>query len=147
MSTYLQPSTLGPADAATLWREFRRAHRSKSSPAYTRLCDAYYYPLLRLHVMVACKRWGYHHYDDFFQDGFGGLSEAIMAFRCSHGVTFNTYAGHRIRGAILDGIRLRDHLTYTMRKRLGDQSPKVIAFSSSGNLPAGAMRWHACSAS
>ena len=43
--------------------------------------------------------------DDLVAYGFGGLLEAKRKFDASRGVQFKTYAYHRVRGAILDGVR------------------------------------------
>lgn len=44
-------------------------------------------------------------FEDLVAYGFGGLLEAKRRFDASRGVRFNTYAYHRVRGAILDGVR------------------------------------------
>ena len=43
--------------------------------------------------------------EDLVAYGFGGLLEAQRKFDASRGVRFNTYAYHRVRGAMLDGVR------------------------------------------
>lgn len=48
---------------------------------------------------------------DFMQDGWVGAVEAVDAFDPSEGVKLPTFAKHRIEGAMLDGMRRRDHLT------------------------------------
>ncbi|MDX1589321.1 MAG: RNA polymerase sigma factor FliA [Oleiphilaceae bacterium] len=46
--------------------------------------------------------------DDLIQAGMIGLLEAASKFESSHGASFETYAGIRIRGAIVDEIRKGD---------------------------------------
>ena len=46
--------------------------------------------------------------DDLIQAGMLGLLEAIKHFDVSHGASFDTYAGIRIRGAMLDEVRRND---------------------------------------
>ena len=46
--------------------------------------------------------------DDLIQSGMLGLLEAAKNFDSSQGASFETYAGIRIRGAMLDEIRLGD---------------------------------------
>jgi RNA polymerase sigma factor FliA len=46
--------------------------------------------------------------DDLIQAGAIGLLEAIRNFEDRHGASFTTYAGIRIRGAILDEVRRQD---------------------------------------
>ena len=48
--------------------------------------------------------------DDFCQIGVVGLIDAIERFDPSSGYKFSTYAGFRVRGSILDGIREQDIL-------------------------------------
>jgi len=43
--------------------------------------------------------------DDLIAFGFGGLLEAQHRFDPTRGIRFQTFAYHRIRGAMLDGIR------------------------------------------
>jgi len=43
--------------------------------------------------------------EDLVAYGFGGLLEAKRKFDESRGVRFKTYAYHRVRGAMLDGVR------------------------------------------
>ncbi len=46
--------------------------------------------------------------DDLIQSGMVGLLEAARNFDATHGASFETYAGIRIRGAMLDEIRRGD---------------------------------------
>ncbi len=46
--------------------------------------------------------------DDLIQAGTLGLLEAAHKFEAGHAASFETYAGHRIRGAILDELRRGD---------------------------------------
>src|SRR5690606_25246709 len=46
--------------------------------------------------------------DDLMQAGMVGLLEASQRYSSSHGATFETYAGIRIRGAMVDEIRRGD---------------------------------------
>lgn len=43
--------------------------------------------------------------DDLIAFGFGGLLEAQRRYDPSRGVRFSTFAYHRVRGAMLDGVR------------------------------------------
>ena len=51
--------------------------------------------------------------------GFGalGLLDAIDRFDSTRGIQFSTFAAHRIRGAIYDGIRAADWAPRTVRRR------------------------------
>ncbi len=54
--------------------------------------------------------------DELINDGVIGLIEAMRRYDPTRGVGFSTYAGHRIRGAMLDGLRVRDPLPRRVRR-------------------------------
>lgn len=54
--------------------------------------------------------------DDLVHDGVIGLVAALRRYDPSRRVVFSTYAGHRIRGAMLDGLRARDPLPRGARR-------------------------------
>ena len=54
--------------------------------------------------------------DDLINDGVIGLIRALHRYDPDRGVGFSTYAGHRIRGAMLDGLRERDPLPRSIRR-------------------------------
>lgn len=54
--------------------------------------------------------------DELISDGVIGLYTALERYDPGRGVGFSTYAGHRIRGAMLDGLRLRDPLPRSARR-------------------------------
>jgi len=56
--------------------------------------------------------------DDLLSSGFFGLIDAIERYDVTRGIKFETYAGVRIRGAILDYLRSRDWLPVTMRQKV-----------------------------
>ncbi len=55
--------------------------------------------------------------DDLMGDGVLGLMDAVGKFDASRRVKLACYARHRIRGAILDGLRRLDHASRDARKR------------------------------
>ena len=64
--------------------------------------------------------------DDLVAFGFGGLLEARNRFDPDRGVRFQTFAYHRVRGAMLDGVRKMAHLPRRAHERLqpaGQGSP------------------------
>lgn len=71
-------------------------------------------PLVR---RISRRIWRLHgpalNYDDLFSWGLVGLWEACERYVEDRGVLFRTFAKHRIRGAILDGIK--DHFRYHER--------------------------------
>lgn len=54
--------------------------------------------------------------DDLVQEGWIGLLDAVKRYSVQEGASFETYAGRRIRGAILDALRAYDHVIPSMRK-------------------------------
>ena len=56
--------------------------------------------------------------DDLLSSGFFGLLDAINRFDPTRNVKFETYAGVRIRGAILDYLRSKDWIPVTTRRQI-----------------------------
>lgn len=56
-----------------------------------------------------------HLADELWSVGAMGLLEAARRFELSRGVRFETFAEHRIRGAMLDELRKMDHLPRRLR--------------------------------
>lgn len=67
---------------------------------------------------VMSSRCGPADYDDLVSAGTVGLIEAIEHFDPSRGHAFSTYASPRIRGAMLDDLRRRDHASRSLRKKV-----------------------------
>lgn len=66
--------------------------------------------LVEGHLHLA--RWGArrspaHWWDDAYQDACEGLISAARAWDPDRGVTFGAFAQHRVRGAVLDGLKKR----------------------------------------
>jgi RNA polymerase sigma factor for flagellar operon FliA len=55
--------------------------------------------------------------DDLFSDGVLGLVDAVTKFDASKRVRLETYAQHRIRGSILDGLRGADPASRDLRRK------------------------------
>ncbi|MGI9335389.1 MAG: RNA polymerase sigma factor FliA [Gammaproteobacteria bacterium] len=55
--------------------------------------------------------------DDLVQAGMVGLIEATRSYDASHGASFSTFAGFRVRGAILDELRRADWAPRALRQR------------------------------
>ncbi len=73
---------------------------------------------------------------DLVHDGVLGLLESTRRFDPSRGVDFRTYAGYRIRGAILDGLRARDPLPRSLRRALKAAEQSRIEGATSDGIPA-----------
>ena len=72
--------------------------------------------LIKMHAVLV-KRIAYHlsgrlprsvQIDDLMQAGMEGLLEAVRHYDDSKGASFETYAGIRIRGFMLDEVRRND---------------------------------------
>jgi RNA polymerase sigma factor FliA len=55
--------------------------------------------------------------EDLIESGIVGLIEAAERFKENKGVKFKTYAFHRIRGAVLDYLRLQDWVPRSVREK------------------------------
>jgi RNA polymerase sigma factor for flagellar operon FliA len=56
--------------------------------------------------------------DDLVSDGVLGLMDAIERFELARGLSFQTFAVPRIRGAIIDGMRSMDFVPRSVRDKL-----------------------------
>lgn len=63
--------------------------------------------------------------EDLIQAGMIGLLDASHQFDASQGASFETYAGIRIRGAMLDEIRRNDWAPRSVHKKARDISEKM----------------------
>ncbi len=68
--------------------------------------------------------------DDLIQAGMIGLLEASRNYDPTQGATFETYAGIRIRGAMIDEIRKGDWAPRTLRKKARDVSQAIAQIES-----------------
>jgi RNA polymerase sigma factor for flagellar operon FliA len=59
-------------------------------------------------------------FDDLWSAGALGLIEAHKRFDAAKGASFETFAEHRVRGAMLDELRRMDHLPRRLRSRTDD---------------------------
>jgi len=60
--------------------------------------------------------------DDLIQSGMIGLLEASSSYEFGHGASFETYAGIRIRGAMLDEIRRQDWAPRSVFRKMREVS-------------------------
>ena len=88
-------------DEAVLWTSARAGHR----PARDRLIEGYLPFVRMLAAQVYAGRYDNDlEFDEYMQFGTLGLIEAADRYDPGIGVLFKTFAGHRIKGAILSGI-------------------------------------------
>ncbi len=70
--------------------------------------------------MLASKTGLWSAIDDMWTAGALGLVDAWNRFNPKQDVRFETFAEHRVRGAMLDELRRLDHLPRRLRTRTGD---------------------------
>jgi RNA polymerase sigma factor for flagellar operon FliA len=63
--------------------------------------------------------------DDLIQSGIVGLIEAMQKFNANQGASFETYAGIRIRGAMLDEIRKGDWTPRSVHRKSREVSDAI----------------------
>ena len=74
--------------------------------------------------------------DDLVSDGVLGLMDAIERFEPARGLSFQTFAVPRIRGAIIDGMRSMDFVPRSVRDKLrAVQRAQVLLEERLGRLP------------
>lgn len=86
--------------------------------------------------MLAIRTGAWSHYDDLWTVGALGMVEASRRFNPEHKVKFETFAEHRIKGAMLDELRRLDHLPRRLRARIEQVSKKRDALSKEKGRPA-----------
>ncbi|MEM9167768.1 MAG: FliA/WhiG family RNA polymerase sigma factor [Planctomycetota bacterium] len=97
-----------------LWAEYRK---TKSQDIRNYLMEKYY-PLVRYHAeRVHARLPDEVNIEDLVQAGIFGLCDAINAYDTERQVKFETYCAPRIRGAILDELRLMDWVPRLVRHR------------------------------
>jgi RNA polymerase sigma factor for flagellar operon FliA len=69
-------------------------------------------------------------YDDLWSAGALGLIEAMRRFDSTKGAAFETFAEHRVRGAMLDELRRQDHLPRRLRNRTDEMQKAKSKLSS-----------------
>ena len=96
-------------------------------------CQAGIDPLAREEVLTRHLRLVHHvarqlvrssrvdvEFDDLLSAGTIGLIDAVDHFDATRGLAFSTFAAPRIRGAILDDLRKRDHVPRSVRRKQRD---------------------------
>lgn len=102
-------------DLTALWLRYRD---TKSVELRNEIAE-HYLPL----VKIVCGRLAvslpqHLDKDDLLSSGFFGLLDAIDRFDITRNIKFETYAGVRIRGAMIDYLRSKDWLPVSMRQKI-----------------------------
>lgn len=102
-------------DITSLWRAYQTGHET----AIRDQLVEHYLPLVNIIAgRLAISLPSHVDRDDLVSSGFFGLLDAIERFEYSRGNKFETYAGVRIRGAMLDYLRSRDWIPVSLRQKI-----------------------------
>lgn len=105
-----------------LWRAYRR---SKDPALRERLVEADLALVKYLAARIASRLPKHLRLDDLFSAGLLGYLAAVDDYDPERGVTFSSYASHRIRGAIFDELRRLDWVPRGVRERMRDAQRAV----------------------
>ena len=120
-------------DVTPLWRRFRQ---SRSIELRNQLAE-YYLPLVKVVAgRVAISLPSHVDKDDLLSSGVFGLLDAIERFDPDRRNKFETYAGVRVRGAILDYLREKDWVPVTMRQKIRNYEQTVFELENKLGRPA-----------
>ncbi len=102
-------------DLDQIWHEFRETR----DPALRNRLVLQYAPLVKYVAgRLRTRMPDSVEQDDLVSDGVLGLMDAIERFEPARGLSFQTFAVPRIRGAIIDGMRSMDFVPRSVRDKL-----------------------------
>jgi RNA polymerase sigma factor FliA len=102
-------------DLERIWREFR----TTADPALRNRLVLQYAPLVKYVAgRLRTRMPDTVEQDDLVSDSVLGLMDAIERFEPARGLSFQTFAVPRIRGAIIDGMRSMDFVPRSVRDKL-----------------------------
>ena len=100
-------------DLEQIWREFR----ATKDPGLRNRLVLQYAPLVKYVAgRLRTRMPDSVEQDDLVSDGVLGLMDAIERFEPARGLSFQTFAVPRIRGAIIDGMRSMDFVPRSVRR-------------------------------
>ncbi|WLD81865.1 FliA/WhiG family RNA polymerase sigma factor [Selenomonas dianae] len=110
-------------DIDALWRAYEM---EKTVDVRNRIAE-HYLPLVRLIAgRIAISLPQHVDREDLLSSGFFGLLDAIERYELTRGNKFETYAGVRVRGAMLDHLRAKDWIPVSVRQNI-KKYEKVVA--------------------
>ncbi len=114
-------------DIRRLWESYRR---KKTVELRNKIAE-YYLPLIKVVAgRLAMSLPPHLDRDDLLSTGFFGLLDAIDRYDINRNIKFETYAGVRIRGAMIDYLRAKDWIPVTMRQKIRKYEQKVYDLES-----------------
>ena len=115
------------AKVAALWKKYKA---TKAVELRNELAE-YYLPLVKIvGGRLAVSLPPHLDKDDLISSGFFGLMDAIERFDITRNIQFKTYAGVRIRGAMIDYLRSKDWIPTTMRQKIRKYEQTVYQLES-----------------
>lgn len=116
-----------------LWRTYQK---SRSIETRNELAE-YYLPLVKnVAGRLAISLPSHVDKEDLLSSGFFGLMDAIERYDARRRNKFETYAGVRVRGAMLDYLRSKDWIPVTMRQKIRRYEQAVYDLESELGRPA-----------
>lgn len=102
-------------DVDSLWKSYQR---NKTIELRNQLAE-HYLPLVKIVAgRLAISLPSHVDREDLLSSGFFGLLDAIDRYDLQRKNKFETYAGVRIRGAMIDHLRAKDWIPVTMRQKI-----------------------------
>ena len=106
---------LSEKESESLWKEFGR---TRAKELRDRLVENYL-PLVNVIAgRIAISLPSHVDRDDLISSGFFGLLDAVERYDLKRQNKFETYAGVRIRGAMLDYLRSKDWIPLSVRQKI-----------------------------
>jgi RNA polymerase sigma factor for flagellar operon FliA len=106
-----------PPSEADLWKRYQSTRTVEDRNA---LVEWYLHLVRRIGARLIKSLPDCIELDDLFSYGTFGLMDAIRLFDPENGAAFPTFAGTRIRGAMIDGLRQMDWLPRHYRRKWGN---------------------------
>ena len=120
-------------DIASLWGVYQKG---RSTEVRDQLVEQYL-PLVNIIAgRLAIGLPSHVDRDDLISSGFFGLLDAIERYDYARGNKFETYAGVRIRGSMLDYLRSKDCLPVSMRQKIRKYEQTVTELEGQLGRPA-----------
>jgi RNA polymerase sigma factor for flagellar operon FliA len=127
------PAALSDRPILELWQDYSQSRDQGIRNFFMEK----YYSLVRYHAeRVHARLPDEVNIDDLIQAGVFGLADAINAFDLGRQVKFETYCAPRIRGAILDELRLMDWVPRLVRHRSSKVEQARQRLETSSGRPA-----------
>jgi RNA polymerase sigma factor for flagellar operon FliA len=92
------------------------AYNQKPAPSVNQVIDDYGFLVKKIAYHLLARLPSSVELDDLIQAGMMGLIEAFKRFESTKGASFETYAGIRIRGSIMDEVRKSDWAPRSVRR-------------------------------